>query len=248
MKEFNADINLIKVSLESKTSMYVEHGGSDAPISTILPSLESQAKEMADLLESLVRHFDLCVNALKHTEGGGAAAQNITTDMPVGISVDQDNQNDSIESISDEEKREMLDVLAKDAAELEDVVMEIRDRLGEMEMQFENLNAYIQHLASTNADTTAAFHQLEDVGSRLPRYVLNGRDFLRKWEEQRQQILERMEDIESLRKFYDHFVTAYDGLIVEIGRRKDMQNRMEAIVKGAMTKVDLLYQGMPVFS
>ncbi|KAG6985298.1 serine/threonine-protein kinase RIO1 [Physcia stellaris] len=43
----------------------------------ILTSMEDNAREMADNLESLVKHYDLCVSAIKHTEGGGDAAQRI---------------------------------------------------------------------------------------------------------------------------------------------------------------------------
>lgn len=242
--EFNNDIASIRRTMESQPGLYTDPDGYRAPLATILPSLENQAKEMAELLESLVRHFDLCVTALKHTEGGGAAVQNVTTDLPVEIRVDPDDAGKPIEPISDQERQEMLDVLAKDAAELEDVVMEIRDRLTEMETQFDYLNAYLEHLATINADTLGAFQQLEEVGTRLPRYVLHGREFMRRWEEQKQQIIDRMEELENLREFYDNFLAAYDGLIIEIGRRRNVQNKMEAIAQEAMSKIDQLYQGM----
>lgn len=246
IKEFDHDIKSIRKSVESKSTVYIDHNGFGTPLTTIVPSLEGQAKEMAELLESLVRHFDLCVTALKHTEGGGAVARDITIDMPMDINVDSDDQGNPIEPISDEEKHDMLEVLAKDAAELEDVVMEIRDRLAEMETQSDHLSTRLEHLTAVHADNTAAFHQLEEVGTRLPRYASHGRDFVRRWEEQKQQIIERMDELESLREFYDNFLMAYDGMIIEIGRRRDVQNNMEAIAKEAMVKIDRLYQGMPV--
>ncbi|KAI9792160.1 MAG: autophagy protein 17 [Peltula sp. TS41687] len=238
VKEFEHDIQSIRKAVESKSAVYIDHNGSGAPLATIVPSLEGQAKEMAELLESLARHFDLCVTALKHTEGGGAVARDVTTDMPMDIHLSSDDQGNSIEPISDEEKQEMLEVLAKDAAELEDVVMEIRDRLAEMETRFDYLITRLEHLTTVHADDIAAFHQLEDVGTRLPRYAYHGRDFVGRWEEQKQQITERMDELESLRDFYDNFLMAYDSMIIEIGRRRDMQNKMEAVAKEAMVKID----------
>jgi autophagy-related protein 17 len=85
---------------------------------------------MAALLDSLVQHFDLCVNAIRHTEGGYAAVRKAASSQPPGaeavsVSGVMNTENDppSDEPISDEERREMFDVLEKDASQVDDVVM-----------------------------------------------------------------------------------------------------------------------------
>ena len=210
---------------------------------SVLHSLESHAKEMADGLESLVRHFDFCVTAIKHTEGGGAAAQNIAGDIPAGVEINRDDDGSPAEPLSDEDQREMLQVLEKDAAELEEVVMEIRDRLPEMESQSEHAAAHLNRLADIYANTSAAFNLLEGVGARVPGYMTSSRDFRARWDEEKQRIQEQMGELESLREFYEGFLLAYDGLIVEVGRRRSVQNKMESVIKEAMTRVEQLYRG-----
>lgn len=243
LQQFDGDIRAVRVSLETRSGQSLGGDVLKEAMPSILQTLESHAQEMADLLESLVRHFDLCVTALKHTEGGGAAAQSITKDLPVDVNVQENDRSVPLEPISTEDRNEMLTVLAKDAAELEDVVLEIRDRLGEMEAQSEDLTSHMNQLAAANANASTAFDRLEEAGARLSDYIGHGEEFRKKWDEQKQQIGERMEEMESLRDFYHNFLTAYDGLLIEVGRRREAQKRMEMVVRDAMTQIDQIYHG-----
>ena len=248
MERFDRDLETVKRSL---AATYTQSGGSDGlevSLPVIMRSLETQAEEMAGLLESLVRHFDLCVTALKHTEGGGAAAEDITGDLPMVIQARHHDdggggENTPVEPISDEDRREMLAVLTKDAAELDDVVLEIRDRLVEMEAQSDDLTCQLNLQAAVHANASRAFNQLEETGARLSAYVQHGRDFLSRWDDQRQQICDRMEELDSLREFYENFLAAYDRMLLEIGRRKEMRAAADTAVRKATTKLKKLYEG-----
>lgn len=243
IEQFDDDIQGVKRSLDATYAQSIGADGLDTSLPAILRSLESQAKETAELLESLVRHFDLCVTALRHTEGGGAAARNITQDMAMDIHVDRADHSMPVEPISDEDRQEMLNVLTKDAAELDDVVLEIRDRLAEMEAQSEDLTCQLNLQATAHAGASRAFSQLEEAGTRLPGYVQHGRDFLSKWEEQKQLIAERMEQLEHLREFYENYLAAYDGLLLEVERRKETRAALELTVRKATAKMNHLYEG-----
>jgi autophagy-related protein 17 len=80
--------------------------------------LEVHAKEAAQAFQMLVQHYDLCVTALRHTEGGSDAATEATGDAPQPSG---DAVSAPLEPMSEEERREMLAVLHKDASEVEDV-------------------------------------------------------------------------------------------------------------------------------
>ncbi|MCJ1244496.1 autophagy protein 17 [Trapelia coarctata] len=212
--------------------------GLRSPIPDILQGMEEHAQEMADNLESLVKHFDVCVTAIKHTEGGGAAAQNIATDLPEGVSLGLTNED---EPLSEEERMEMLAVLEKDASEVEEVVIEIKDRSTEMEAYFERSVAHSDLLSESHAREIAAYKLLEEVGAKLPTYILQSQIFLAKWEDEKVKIEERMEELETVRDFYDGFLRAYDKLIIEIGRRKTMETKVAKVAQEAMAKIDRLY-------
>ncbi|KZF21669.1 putative kinase activator [Xylona heveae TC161] len=238
---FDDDIGSLTNALATKLSNSTSRDGLHSPLPSLLHSLEAHAQEVADLLESLVRHFDLCVTAIKHTEGGGAAAQSITGDLPAGVDVDRELNDAPPEPITDEERQEMFDVLQKDAAEVDDVVLEIRERLAEMESQYELATGHVNSLSNDYATMVSIFKDMEEVGTRLPKYVVQSREYVTIWDEQKLSFEERMEELDGLKEFYEGFLGAYDGLIIEAARRKNVQLRMEKVIQEATTKLDRLY-------
>ncbi|KAI9799957.1 MAG: hypothetical protein M1825_004328 [Sarcosagium campestre] len=261
ISRFNSQVGSITTAISANVEGFSpSNPDAESPVPNLLFSLESQAKDMAESLESLVRHFDLCVNAIKHTEGGGAVARSIAGDTLSSTNLDKlnndddNNNNDNndnnddddeeapIEEIGEDEMAEMLDVLEKDAADLDDVVTDIKSGLVEMEAHFEHLTAYITQLGAQYSATTAAYGLLVETGLLLPKYIASSQEFIVGWDEERQKITERMQELEALRDFYDGFLQAYDGLIIEIGRRRGVQVQMESIVKGAMTELEELYK------
>ncbi|KAI9754851.1 MAG: hypothetical protein M4579_004508 [Chaenotheca gracillima] len=243
IKSFEDDLNAINTALPSGDGTSSSNDVSHTPIPSLFQTLETHAKEMANLLESLVRHFDLCVAAIKQTEGGGAAAQEITGEMPTGLKTDAENEDGAPpEPVSHAEKSEMLQVLETDAAEVEYVVLEMRDRLAEMETHLESVNDHVNILNRRHADTTSAFHLLEELGTRLPECLSRSQEFLIEWKGQRQKIEEKMEELEGLRDFYDGFLAAYDDLIIEVDRRREVESKMNAIARDTAAKLDRLYE------
>ncbi|KAL4939628.1 hypothetical protein BDV06DRAFT_198516 [Aspergillus oleicola] len=221
---------------------------------SMVHSLEMHAQEMANLLESLVRHFDLCVTAVKHTEGGGAAAQSITGDMPAGVissrgggpNIEEDisaNLNAPLDPLSDSEYREMVNVIINDAAEAEDVVMEIQDRIGEMESVIENLLAQRDsHFAIYNATKEVFVHLSSLASTRLPGYIAQAHSFTAVWNDEHDRIKSGLADLSDLSALYDGFLDAYDGLIIEVARRRHVRHRVEKILRDTRLKLDSLHE------
>ncbi|RAK77610.1 autophagy-related protein 17 [Aspergillus fijiensis CBS 313.89] len=221
---------------------------------SMLHSLEMHAQEMANLLESLVRHFDLCVTAVKHTEGGGAAAQNITGDMPAGVNasgrggpnIEEEinaHLNAPLDPLSESGYLEMVNVLMKDAAEAEDVVMEIQDRIGEMESVLESLVCNRDSLLSIYSATTDVFGHISSLASaRLPGYIAQAHNFTRVWNEEHERIDGGLSDLSDLNSLYDGFLEAYDSLILEVSRRRHVRQRVEKVLRDAKHKLDQLYE------
>lgn len=242
---FDKDVQSVKSLLAKKPKQDIP-GDTDreagSPIPEILHDMEDHAKDMADNLESLVRHFDLCVTAIKHTEGGGDAAQRIAGELPEGVDIGHDGANAPADPIGEDERKEMMEVLEKDASQVEDVVMEIKEHIIEMETQHELLTAYTHQLTDEHANTTSAFKLLEEIGLRLPGYIAQSHVFVMRWDDEKAKIEECMDELEELRVFYDGFLRAYDNLLIEIGRRKTLEMRMEKVAQDAMAKIQKLYE------
>ncbi|CAI7612665.1 unnamed protein product [Penicillium viridicatum] len=218
-----------------------------------IQSLEGHAQEMAILLEALVRHFDLCVTAVKHTDGGGAVARSITGDMPTGVDGSNDgmpnigaeinaNLNAPLDPMTDAEYQEMVAVLIKDAPEADDVVMEIQDRINEMESIFEQVQAQRDALLSISKATIEVHSHLSSLASsRLPRYISQAHNFTRVWHEENDRINSGLVELSDLHSLYDGFLNAYDSLMLEVARRRHVRQRVEKVLRDTRHKLDQLH-------
>jgi autophagy-related protein 17 len=218
-----------------------------------IQSLEAHAQEMAVLLEALVRHFDLCVTAVKHTDGGGAVARSITGDMPIGVDGSNDgmpnigaeinaNLNAPLDPMTDAEYQEMVAVLIKDAPEADDVVMEIQDRINEMESIFEQVQAQRDALLFISKATIEVHTHLSSLAStRLPRYISQAHNFTRVWHEENDRIQSGLAELSDLHSLYDGFLNAYDSLMLEVARRRHVRQRVEKVLRDTRQKLDQLH-------
>jgi autophagy-related protein 17 len=221
-------------------------------VSTILSLLEQHAKEMAQGLESLVKHFDLCVTAIKHTEGGGEAvvlrtmdtegdadAQDLPEAMGIGMA---ELRAAPAQPMNEDERVEMLQVLENDAAEVDEVVMELQDRTAEMELLLERVVRWRERQESVYADVATAFRLLEKISGRLSGYVAETARHATRWREEKAKIEDGIGGMEELCNYYANFLHAYDGLIVEVERRRAARAQMERVVATARDQIEQLYE------
>lgn len=220
-----------------------------SPIPELLHSLEFNASEMANLLDSLVSHFDLCVNAIKHTEGGFAAVRDVTSANPnlpslsgvLGSPMNSTNLQEEIQPQSEQDRRDMFTVLATDAAEVDDVVLELQQRLASMETQYEQICDYLSSLRASYNATLTAFQLLESIGTNLPTYISSSRSFIGRWADLRAQLEAQMDDLEAMRVFYEGYLGCYDGLILEVARRKAAEEKVKHVLRKAMEQVKRIH-------
>ncbi|KAF2138919.1 uncharacterized protein K452DRAFT_232874 [Aplosporella prunicola CBS 121167] len=205
--------------------------------------LENHATEAAALLQSLVRHYDLCVTAIKHTEGGNEAATRATSDDPLPTELNHPHlDNAALPPMSAAERADMLAVLVNDAVEVEDVVAEIHERVSDMEAVLGEMSAHVATVQGTYAGVMHTFRLLKGAGNDIPTHMSACRVFLARWADERSKIEQGVLALEGLKEFYDGFLDAYDGLLVEIGRRRDVRVKMEAIAREAVRKINRLYE------
>ena len=217
---------------------------SGSPLPGLLQSLESSAYEMAQNFESLVRHHDLCVNALRNTEGAGAAlyqAQNndLSDDQNAALAREIEAVDDSL---SAEDHAHMLTLLSDDVHQVEEVIDDIRESL--VDMQSSQVVA-LSHVGLVSEDyrrTVTAFSLLEAVGSRVMQYTTQSHLFVLRTDDEKARIAEKQMQLSELTRFYSGFLSAYDNLVIEVGRRKDLARRMKRAQEDALSKLEKLYQ------
>lgn len=248
LSEFNEDVAEARELLASNGTEQADGTGSlqesrDYPLTYVLERLETLAHDMASNLESLVKHFDLCITAIRHAEGdsssGGARISQITNELPEALR-EQLEQSATLEPIDATEHQEMLEVLTKDSGEVDDVVSEIKATLSEMETEHEQVDQYAAQISERTEQATLAIRLLNDIGHKLPQYVTQSQLFQIRWEETKSRIHDLTSDFAGLCDFYTEFLGAYNSLIIEVGRRKDTEKRIAKVRADAMGKINKL--------
>jgi autophagy-related protein 17 len=210
-----------------------------SPIPSLYRDLEVHAKEAAQAFQSLVQHYDLCVTALRHTEGGSAAATQATGDEPVHSA---DEFAAPPEPMDEQERLEMVAVLVKDAHEVEDVVTEIRERGSEMEFLLSQIDSHITHLRNEASALSSVLQMVSQITGEVKAHVATARSFHASWLEDTQPILlNGIEEWENQREFYERFDLAYAELLVEVSSRRRRHDKAKKKAEEAQKELDRLH-------
>ncbi|ROV92274.1 hypothetical protein VSDG_07226 [Cytospora chrysosperma] len=252
---FDNDLRALSKILKPTTSQSPPKSPADSttqnqqnpPILEFLASLTEHSHTMAEHLTSLTRHFDMCVTAVRITEGGAAlarrkAAEDTTSADPVSISGVIAEQETNVTELEPEEKTEIVQVVMQDAPEVDEVVADLNAEMQHMELEFVQLVQQTDQIRSSYMAVTQAFQILEEIGSRLAGYIAAEAEFLERWEAEKQSIFARLEEMETLRDFYEGYGSAYDSLILEVERRRAVEEKIQGIWKKAKEQVDKLVE------
>jgi autophagy-related protein 17 len=216
-------------------------------IPALYHDMESHAAEMATLLHSLISHYDLCVSALKHTEGGGEAAREAvkatedTAAAKTAAGVEESLYGATIPDPMDaDERAEMLRVLENDAAEVEDVVGELRERGGEMEGLYAQLNLRAEIARRNMSGLRRAVEIMRTVKTALPVYLDAITGFSEGWANVRLAMQGKTQELVGLCGFYEQFWAGYKKLLREVERRAVMEAQMVKVAEKARADLDAL--------
>jgi autophagy-related protein 17 len=210
-----------------------------SPIPTLYHGLEGHAREAAQAFQSLVKHYDLCVTALRHTEGGAAAVTQATGDasLPSG-----DDDGPPPEPISEEERQEMLSVLGRDAQEVEDVVTEVREHGSEMSYLLSQIDNHITHLRNEDSALGSILKMIANITKEVKGHIATSRAFHNSWlDDTRPTLVNGIEEWENQRDFYERFDLAYAELLVEISSRRRRHEKAKRKAEEAQKELDRLH-------
>lgn len=232
-------------------STYVQDRSSQSLDVTITANsyqaLEGHATDMAQLLQSLISHYDFCVKALRYTEGGGEiVAAEQAEDEDASIETSQAIPHTLF--MPEDERQEMLRVLCNDAEEVEDVVNELNEHAAEMQRLQEGIADTLLTVQQQRNGLKTAVASVSEIGRKLALYIEAGAIFDSRWAEQREVIQGLLQELEALRSFYGGFIRAHAALGGEVERRKAVQDKVTRVFTEAMKRVERLYEGRLIFS
>ncbi|KAK1756555.1 autophagy-related protein 17 [Echria macrotheca] len=248
---FDTDLRALHSTMAAATPSSPDSSTTYQPIPQLLASLTQHSHDMAQHLAALTRHFDMCVTAVRTTDGGPALARRRAAEVtengdPVSISGvigEQDaHMTAELDAMDPTERAEVVQVVVQDAPEVDEVVQEIQAVLQQMEMDFGALKEQTDRIRAAYESTIAAFHVLREIGSRLQSYVDAESEFIQRWDDEKDIIFGKLEDMDNLRRFYENYSSAYDSLRLEMERRRSVQDKIAATWRKAKETVDKLVE------
>jgi len=210
--------------------------------------MESHAVEMANLLQSLTSHYDLCVTALKHTEGGGAAAKLAIQQVEELSTKNAGATEESLygktvpEPMDAEHRREMLKVLEADAEQLDEVVVEIREYSSEIEEHYSLLSQRGADSRQTHQALRTVLGHFHQLKAALPHYISSSKRFRETWQRIRASLTSKTSELAELTEFYNNFYSSYGKVLAEVDRRKVAEARMRRLASKVQKEFDRLYE------
>lgn len=256
LRTIQDDLNVIDHLHRQDDAAYASSNMSSSNDSSSIPStfhsLTTHATEMASLLQSLISHYDLCITALKHTEGGSEAARAAISsashpiaDPLTGIVGESPEtslyRNKARPPISTSERDEMVEVLVTDAGQVDDVVLEISDRGASMESLLSSLQTRAQGSRTVYKNLQSVLLQLSTLGDELPSHISAARFFRQTWSELRSTIESQTAELVALTGFYDSFIASYASLLREVERRRMIDAKMRKIAERTRREMHALY-------
>lgn len=253
---FDDDLRSIAKILNSSASPISSKSPTDSTsqqplnpqILDLLAALTNRSHSMAEHLASLTHHFDMCVTAVRITEGGTALARRKAAEDSgaggdaVSISGVIAEQETDVADLDPEEKAEIVQVVMQDAPEVDEVVADLNAEMQQMDVEFAQLRDQADHVRAGCGAVTQAFQVLEDIGSRLSDYIAAETEFAERWEAEKEGISARLAEMETLRDFYEGYASAYDSLILEVERRRAVEEKIQAVWRKAKEQADKLVE------
>lgn len=248
---FDEDLRLLNKSTAAAPS--ADSPSSSAayqPIPHLLAALADHSEAMAQHLASLTNHFDMCVKAVRATEGGAALARRRAAEAtddgePVSISgfiTEQESHLTELEPMDPQELVEIVQVVMEDAPEVDEVVAEIQAVLQQAEQDFETLKEQADSIRATWGATLGAFQVLEEIGARLQSYVAAEHEFEQRWEGEKDVIYAKLQEMDGLKVFYEGYASAYSSLMLEAERRRGVETKIRNTLRKAKENVDNLVE------
>ncbi|CAN6625789.1 autophagy-related protein 17 [Trichomonascus vanleenenianus] len=190
-----------------KKSLEKAHGGTE--------EVAGHAHAMAELLESLTRHYDQCLKAIELTD-----------------------QN----KVPKEEIGELLQVLENDSYEVEGAVNELHSRRQSIEVSERSVSEFCDKMGKMHIEVVNYFKELDTFTSNELREYLKTLDGHSKDQsEYATEIAKLVTEVNSLVDYYNLFYKSYHSMVLEIVRRSKAQAKMESLVQTMLNTINSAY-------
>ncbi|PTB46083.1 autophagy protein 17 [Trichoderma asperellum] len=251
---FDGDLLRLETDIRNIKKI-IDNAPTPAPQETItklLVEIFEHSATMAECLASLTQHFDMCVTAIRTTEGAAALARRKAAEVTQsqggesvsisGVIAEQESNRSDLEPQTAEDRAEMLRVVIQDARLVDGVVQDIQDHLAQVEGKNAALGDQTDLTRKAHLGMLDAYATLGEIGDRLADYLAAEEDFKTRWEMEKEVVFTKLEEMKQMREFYEGYASAYHGLLIEVARRRTVEDKVQAILRKAQESVDKMLE------
>lgn len=194
----------------------------------------------------------MCVTAIRTTEGAAALARRKAAEVTQsqggesvsisGVIAEQESNRSDLEPQTAEDRAEMLRVVIQDARLVDGVVQDIQDHLAQVEQKNAALGDQTDQTRKAHLGMLDAYATLGEIGDRLADYLAAEEDFKTRWEMEKEVVFTKLEEMKQMREFYEGYASAYHGLLMEVARRRTVEDKVQAILRKAQESVDKMLE------
>ncbi|KAL6909174.1 autophagy-related protein 17 [Trichoderma evansii] len=251
---FDGDLLRLETDIRNIKKI-IDNAPTPAPqdmITKLLVEIFEHSANMAECLASLTQHFDMCVTAIRTTEGAAALARRKAAEVTQsqggesvsisGVIAEQESNRSDLEPQTAEDRAEMLRVVIQDARLVDGVVQDIQDHLAQVEGKNAALGDQTDLTRKAHLGMLDAYATLGEIGDRLADYLAAEEDFKSRWEMEKEVVFTKLEEMQQMREFYEGYASAYHGLLIEVARRRTVEDKVQAILRKAQESVDKMLE------
>ncbi|KAF8626129.1 hypothetical protein AX15_005077 [Amanita polypyramis BW_CC] len=199
------------------TSSSTEHSSPAPLIQLCLSDQDAMKASMAARLEDLARHYDQMANALREAETGPEP-----------------------DIFSEEDIKEMN----RDADELPAIIGELEESMGVIDLNHNKLRTTLDGLKKSLEDSNSVLDDLDEFGEIMTEMLQTQQVVEVKCEEGLNSLHQHLLTLEQLHDRYVSYQTAYNKLVLEMGRRRQYCEAVQHIVRGMAKQLEDMTMGL----
>lgn len=198
-------------------------------LATAFLELETHEHDAAVSLQSLIKHYDLCVKALRHTEGAGDA-------IAGGVEAHEHplNASGSDEEVpmSADERVELVQVIQNDAKEVDAVVTEINDLSEAIQDKADRIEESAASHRSEASTLGGTARMLEALGVDLSKASQQSQSAFSTWAAELEVLQRRLPEMQAIDASFKKTLNAYGGLQRHLTKRRERRAQIEQLFAG----------------
>lgn len=194
--------------------------------------LEEHAHACAVSLESLIKHYDLCVKALRHTEGAGEAIARRSQGNEQALDM---SGSDEEASMTVDERAELLQVLQADAKEVDAVAAEITDLSEAIQDKADSIKERMDGLRTEASTLSQTAGELDSLGNDLTKASQQSQAAFSTWATELEVLQRQIPKMQAIDASFKKTLVAYGGLQRRLTKRRERRVQIEHLLAGEDT-------------